>query len=99
MREGLGEYWNELKEDCHDYLHAYRTKLQKTKIDKKRPASEEPSLLDYLPYRTYQPKYGVFENQNTLGIILKVSHFTVIDERAKQVLRSIINDLPSECLV
>ena len=53
------------------------------------------SLLDFLSYRKYDPKTSIFENQKTLGFVLRVGHFSGIDEAAKTAIRSLItNDLP-----
>lgn len=53
------------------------------------------SLLDFLCYRKYDPKTSIFENQKTLGFVLRVGHFSGIDEAAKTAIRSLItNDLP-----
>lgn len=53
------------------------------------------SLLDFLAYRKYDPKTSIFENQKTLGFVLRVGHFSGIDEAAKTAIRSLItNDLP-----
>ncbi len=53
------------------------------------------SLLDFLSYRKYDPKTSIFENQKTLGFVLRVGHFSGIDEAAKTAIKSLItNDLP-----
>ncbi len=53
------------------------------------------SLLDFLIYRKYDPKTSIFENQKTFGFVLRVGHFSGIDEAAKTAIRSLItNDLP-----
>ncbi len=40
------------------------------------------SLLDFLIYRKYDPKTSIFENQKTFGFVLRVGHFSGIDEAA-----------------
>ncbi len=53
------------------------------------------SLLDFLSYRKYDAKNAIFENQKTLGFVLRVGHFSGIDEAAKTAIKSLItNDLP-----
>lgn len=53
------------------------------------------SLLDFLVYRKYDPKTSIFENQKTVGFVLRIGHFSGIDEAAKIAIRSLItNDLP-----
>ena len=53
------------------------------------------SLLDFLSYRKYDAKNAIFENQKTLGFVMRVGHFSGMDESAKAAFKSLItNDLP-----
>lgn len=95
MKESLRQYFAELNEDIGSLVKAYRQKnssLPREKI-------KNVNLLDFLPYRNYLPEPGIFENKNTLGFILRVSHFSGINEQAKQVIRSAILDVPPNCTV
>ncbi len=56
------------------------------------------SLLDFLSYRKYDAKNAIFENQKTLGFVMRVGHFSGMNEAAKTTFRSLItNDLPVDC--
>ena len=56
------------------------------------------SLLEFLPYRNYDAKNSIFDNQKTMGFILRVGHFSGMNEAAKQAFRSLVtNDLPVDC--
>lgn len=58
------------------------------------------SLLDFLSYRKYDAKNAIFENQKTLGFIMRVGHFSGMDESAKAAFKSLItNDLPTDCTI
>lgn len=96
MKEAFSRYFAELKEDISSLIHAYKEKQASIK---KQPGEDETNLLEFLPYRNYIPESQVFENKNTLGFIVKVSHFSGINEQAKQVIRSTILDVPSNCTV
>ncbi len=60
---------------------------------------QEKSLLDFLPYKSFNSKYNVFENNNTQGFILRVSHFTGINEQTKNSLKNLINDFPDDLTI
>ncbi len=60
---------------------------------------QEKILIDFLPYKSFNPKYNIFENNNTHGFILRVSHFTGINEQTKNSLRNLINDFPDDLTV
>ncbi len=56
------------------------------------------SLLEFLPYRNYDAKNSIFDNKKTMGFVLRVGHFSGMNEAAKQAFRSLVtNDLPVEC--
>ena len=51
-----------------------------------------------MPYRSYNMKRELFENEKGYGFIIKTSHFSGLDFGSYQLLRSlIVNDMPSEC--
>ncbi len=97
--EALVSYFQEFSEDFSEILTELKQK-SKTKPVAQLNAQQakDLSLLNFLPYRLYQTKNCIFENDKTLGFVLRVSHFSGMDESAKQALRSIIaNDLQSNC--
>jgi conjugal transfer ATP-binding protein TraC len=56
------------------------------------------SLLNFLSYRSFDAKNSIFDNQKTMGFILRVGHFSGMNEAAKAAFRSLVtNDLPVEC--
>ncbi|MEK7400034.1 MAG: TraC family protein [Candidatus Poribacteria bacterium] len=56
------------------------------------------SLLEFLPYRNYDAKNSIFDNQKTMGFVLRVGHFSGMNEAAKTAFRSLVtNDLPVNC--
>jgi conjugal transfer ATP-binding protein TraC len=97
MKEALHQYFAELKEDLKVLAKAYKEKHMTFPKDK--GSNENASLLEFLPYRSYSPESGIFENKNTLGFILRVSHFSGINEQAKQVIRSAILEVPANYTV
>lgn len=102
LKQEIASYYTALKEDASAVLTSLKTikTEEKTTADKNSEIDKEPSLLEFLPYITFDPKYGIFTNKNTMGFILRVSHFAGIDERAKNSLRSLIaSDLPAGCHV
>ena len=107
MKELLGDYWHEIKEDVIDLYRSFEVlgKNRKSKKSNSDPdpdpdPEQEPSILDILPYVKFNPKYSVFENKTTQGFILRVSHFTGINEHTKNSLRSLLaNDIPANCTV
>ena len=61
---------------------------------------EIPHLKDLLAYETFDGGSCVFENKTTQGFIIRVSHFTGMNERAKKSFKSLIsNDIPAGCTV
>lgn len=56
------------------------------------------SLLNFLSYRSFDAKNSIFDNQKTMGFILRVGHFSGMNEAAKAAFRSLVtNDLPVDC--
>jgi conjugal transfer ATP-binding protein TraC len=93
MKDLVSQYFAEVKEDYLDLYKAQKSKLKQTRAISD---SEEPSLLDFLPYISFDAKYNVFENKTTQGVILRASHFTGINERTKNSLKNILsNDIPA----
>jgi conjugal transfer ATP-binding protein TraC len=91
---GIRDYARELKEDSAAVLRNIRF------IDKPGAAvkKEEETLRDFLPYRSFDPKHGLFINKQSIGFVLRVSHFNGISHQVKQALQNLIrNDIPSGC--
>lgn len=56
------------------------------------------SLLEFLPYRNYDAKNSIFDNHKTMGFVLRVGHFSGMNEAAKTAFRSLVtNDLQVDC--
>lgn len=72
-------------------------------INNSKEAKEQPyqerSILELFPYRSFYSKYNIFESNNTHGFILRVSHFTGINEQTKNSLKNLINDFPDDLTV
>jgi len=102
--DNLNGYFNEVGEDFDallaDYRHRHRHRqpnLLKKKFEKKQLVTNL-SLLEFLPFRSFDGQNCIFENKQTLGFILRVGHFSGMDESAKSAINNIINnDLPSGC--
>ncbi|KIE04244.1 hypothetical protein NF27_IP00120 [Candidatus Jidaibacter acanthamoeba] len=94
----IKQYFRELREDIKSISSSY--KARKAFANDNKEKYKDPSLLDFISYRKYHVKYGVFENDTTLSCIIKTSHFSGVDNGAKQVLRGIINNgIPQDCIV
>lgn len=99
----LDNYLGEIKNDFDEVVASYKYKNQLNlkkylKQSQNNKNNKNYTLLDYLPYRTYDAKNCMFENNNTIGFIMRVSHFSGIDEAAKQAIHNLINnDLPAGC--
>lgn len=97
MREALCQYFTEIKEDISSLFNAYKEK--RASLQKANVRDKNTSLLEFLPYRSYLPEPGIFENKNTIGFILRVSHFSGINDQTKQVIRNAILDILPGCTV
>jgi conjugal transfer ATP-binding protein TraC len=103
--DSLKQYGQEIKEDLSEVTASYRAKWMKEDSDGANP-KPKPSLklkqnldnlnlLDFLSYRSYEAKNCIFDNEKTLGFVLRVGHFSGMSEAAKGAFRSLINnDLP-----
>jgi conjugal transfer ATP-binding protein TraC len=77
-----------------------KAKNKQTNKKNRNKKTADLCFLDYLPFKSYVGQFGVFENENTIGFILRTSHFSAIDLKAKMALKSIIeNDIPESCVV
>lgn len=106
IKKEIENYCSEIKEDSSAIFDSIKDKadksLNKSKsaIQKANQKIKEPSLLEFLPYVSFDPKTCVFENKTTQGFVIRVSHFTGINERSKSSLRNLIaNDIPADCTV
>jgi len=92
---GIRDYWRELKEDgsaALSNIRAIRIKHHPKVVE------EEKTLRDFLPYRSFDPKHGLFINKQSIGFVLRVSHFSGISQQVKQALQNLIrNDIPAGC--
>src|SRR5688500_7463775 len=97
MRAAFKEYINELREDFGEVINISCNRRYEAES---KPKPVQLSLLDYLPYNTYNSKYGIFENAKTMGFIMRVSHFSGMTPNTKQSLSSLItNDIPAHYTV
>ena len=100
------KYTLEVKQDLADVMLDFKSKLktesepkikQKLKI-KLKSNLDNLSLLDFLSFKEYDSKTSIFANDKTLGFVLRVGHFSGMDEAAKSAFRSLVtNDLPVDC--
>ena len=97
MRGAIRQYFNEITEDVGSIINVYKEKH--ASLSKTSSSGEKTNLLEFLPYRKYLPESGMFENKNSIGFIIRASHFSGINEQAKQVIRNAILDIPSSCTV
>lgn len=92
---GIKDYARELREDSAEVLRDIRVIKSKPQPKVKK---EEETLRDFLPYRSFDLKHGLFINKQSTGFVLRVSHFSGISYQVKQALQNLIrNDIPSNC--
>ena len=87
LKKEIGEYCSDIREDSSAILTAVKSNMKETskqyKNTSKVDGQQEPSLLELLTFMTFDSKSCVFENKTTQGFVMRVSHFTGINERAK----------------
>ena len=65
--------------------------------DSKRPEAERPDLAvpmlaHWLPYRSYDPKTGIFYNSASRGFVIEVSPLVGADERTGEILTQFLSE-------
>ena len=65
--------------------------------DSKRPEAERPDLAvpmlaNWLPYRSYDPKTGIFYNSDSRGFVIEVSPLVGADERTGEILTQFLSE-------
>jgi conjugal transfer ATP-binding protein TraC len=113
LDEYFGEVVGDFKDIIADYkeskaltpeaLELLRLKEEqklKSKKWRKNKEGDDLCLLNYLPFKSYDGQYGVFENENSFSFILRATHFSGTDFKTKMALKSLIeNDIPENCVV
>lgn len=96
MKAIFREYLKELREDFCEVVKDYRARQKcKEALNKVEQLPKSVNFPDYLPYRKFNVKHSVFENANTIGFIVRVSHFSGMTASSRQALISLItNDIP-----
>jgi len=56
--------------------------------DHDRPALGVPMLAHWLPYRSYDPKTGIFYNSASRGFVIEAAPMVGADERTAETSRS-----------
>lgn len=96
IKRELCDFYAEIKKDSTYLFGTFRNKYAKEINTKLDDQNGEANLISFLPYLSFDPKYNVFENHSTQGFILRTSHFSGINERAKNSLKNILaNDIPA----
>ena len=98
--DSLSKYVSEIGEDFTEVVADFKEnkQLKLKNLLPNKSLEKNMSLLEFLPYRTFDAKNSIFENKQTLGFILRLDHFSGMNESAKSALQNIINnDLPSGC--
>lgn len=100
MKEALALYIDEIATDFKAIKKAYAYKQRQSVKRKQVATSEDLSLLEFLPYHKFISKDAIFENDKTLGFVLRVSHFSGVNEQAKQAFKELIaNSLPERVTI
>ena len=102
LKKEIVDYCSEIKEDSSAVLESIKSKDKKPSKQSisKVQYMKESNLLEFLPYLTFDAKSCVFENKTIQGFVMRVSHFTGINERSKSSLRNLLaNDIPADCSV
>ena len=60
--------------------------------DAERPALGVPMLADWLPYRSYDAKSGIFYNSASRGFVLEMAPMVGADERSGEILTQFLSE-------
>jgi conjugal transfer ATP-binding protein TraC len=60
--------------------------------DSARPAIGVPMLADWLPYRSYDPRTGVFYNSASRGFVVEAAPMVGADERTGEILTQFLSE-------
>ncbi len=63
-----------------------------------RPVLGAPMLSNWLPYRSFDKKHGIFINTDSIGFILELAPMMGADERSGELLTQFLSDaVPPGC--
>jgi len=66
--------------------------------EEERPVLGAPMLSNWLPYRSFDKKHGMFINTDSIGFILELAPMMGADERSGELLTQFLSDaVPSGC--
>ena len=60
--------------------------------DEKRPALGVPMLAHWLPYRSYDPKTGIFYNSGSRGFVIEAAPMVGADERTGEIITQFLSE-------
>lgn len=63
-----------------------------TRPDTERPELGVPMLAHWLPYRSYDPKTGIFYNSASRGFVIEVAPLVGADERTGEILTQFLSE-------
>lgn len=95
MRKFALEYVGQLKRDTKPLLKRIRERRSEPKR-----LTPESSFLDYVSIESFDPITELFTTKRSVGFMVKTSHFTGMDHRARAALTSLFQqDIPKRCTV
>ena len=62
------------------------------KVDKAVPSTSIPMFADWLPYRSFNPKTGLYYNSASRGFILEVSPLVGADDRTSEIISQFLSE-------
>src|SRR3546814_3213980 len=62
------------------------------KVDKALPSTAIPMFADWLPYRSFDPKMGLYYNSASRGFILEVSPLVGADDRTSEIIAQFLSE-------
>ena len=66
------------------------------KPDRHRSAALVPSLAEFLPYRSFDPKTQLYYNSASVGFIVEYSPFVGGDDQTQAILTQFLGDVPAQ---
>lgn len=60
--------------------------------DDDRPALGVPMLAHWLPYRSYDPKTGIFYNSASRGFVIEAAPMVGADERTAEIITQFLSE-------
>ena len=62
------------------------------KVDKALPSTAIPMFADWLPYRSFDPKTGLYYNSASRGFILEVSPLVGADDQTSEIIAQFLSE-------